>query len=484
MRILGFNFNKQKATEKKTFTIQYNNSEAELVYTNFNEEKYKMTVANSTSSKYVELSNKFYYTELEDLVKQSPTQWAIIQKKIKLQSGDGFLFNDLNKEESNLFKINNTDLNAWLRVNDINNLIRSISYNWQVFGNIYLKLSYDLETHSKIVAVESLSPKNVRIGKKEDNKIKNYYVGEFESKNISKNYNEIAAFDENNKEAYTQMLHIKNGNCEYYGEPLYYSCLKSICAEVCLEIFKLKIVKDGYYPMLHVNFPNELSSEEHTKRANSFKNNFGGVKNAATALITQSNGNENIITVNPIQPVDLDKTFTVTKDSVIQSILTANEITSVELMGINVPGKLGTSDLDVAFELFNSWSVGYDRRLIEEQIFYILNSNFKNIISFKLNVFNPLGNIQTEKNNNGDTNIKEEEQNNKNNFLDKNQNELKNTVGGVQSIIQLQESVSKGSTDYNSAIQILIIIYGFTFEEAKKILGTPKPIENSKNEIQ
>lgn len=51
---------------------------------------------------------------------------------------------------------------------------------------------------------------------------------------------------------------------------------------------------------------------------------------------------------------------------------------------------------------------------------------------------------------------------------------LKGSVGGVQGILNIQQSVSSGATDYESAINILVLIYGLSDEDARKILGTPE----------
>lgn len=51
---------------------------------------------------------------------------------------------------------------------------------------------------------------------------------------------------------------------------------------------------------------------------------------------------------------------------------------------------------------------------------------------------------------------------------------LKGTVGGVQGILGIQESVSKGITSYEAGIAMLEEIYGYTNEVAKRILGEPK----------
>jgi hypothetical protein len=48
---------------------------------------------------------------------------------------------------------------------------------------------------------------------------------------------------------------------------------------------------------------------------------------------------------------------------------------------------------------------------------------------------------------------------------------LKGTVGGVQGIIQIKESVSNGISTRDSAITMLMEIYGYSKEVATKILG-------------
>ena len=69
----------------------------------------------------------------------------------------------------------------------------------------------------------------------------------------------------------------------------------------------------------------------------------------------------------------------------------------------------------------------------------------------------------------GDLNDNEETQ--------KAQANLRGTVGGVQGILDIQSSVSKGITDKDAAINLLIQIYGFDAESAEKMIGNPKPIQ-------
>jgi hypothetical protein len=68
----------------------------------------------------------------------------------------------------------------------------------------------------------------------------------------------------------------------------------------------------------------------------------------------------------------------------------------------------------------------------------------------------------------------------------KSQAELKGSVGGVTALITLQQSVSQGFTDRQSAITIIKEIYGISEELASEMIGTPEetePITPTPNEL-
>jgi hypothetical protein len=52
---------------------------------------------------------------------------------------------------------------------------------------------------------------------------------------------------------------------------------------------------------------------------------------------------------------------------------------------------------------------------------------------------------------------------------------LKGTVGGVQGILQIQQSVAQGITQKDAAIELLETIYGFDKETAQRLVGDPTP---------
>jgi hypothetical protein len=50
---------------------------------------------------------------------------------------------------------------------------------------------------------------------------------------------------------------------------------------------------------------------------------------------------------------------------------------------------------------------------------------------------------------------------------------LKGSVGGVQSLLEVQNSYSQGITTYESAIAIFDLIFGFDRNQAIRLLGNP-----------
>ena len=63
------------------------------------------------------------------------------------------------------------------------------------------------------------------------------------------------------------------------------------------------------------------------------------------------------------------------------------------------------------------------------------------------------------------------------------QAELKGSVGGITALIQLQQSVALGTTDVNSAVEIIKEIYGIGEETARKMLGTPETINTESDGV-
>lgn len=85
---------------------------------------------------------------------------------------------------------------------------------------------------------------------------------------------------------------------------------------------------------------------------------------------------------------------------------------------------------------------------------------------------NPLiGNVENTSTANAEPEISEETK--------KAQANLRGSVGGVQGILGIQQSYSDGLTDFESAITILMEIYGFTRSVSSSLLGKPEEDDNN-----
>jgi hypothetical protein len=63
--------------------------------------------------------------------------------------------------------------------------------------------------------------------------------------------------------------------------------------------------------------------------------------------------------------------------------------------------------------------------------------------------------------------------------LQQSQAQLRGSVGGVTALLEVQKSVSEGTTTYESGVALLKYIYGYEDAVAREILGQPKTIEDA-----
>lgn len=75
--------------------------------------------------------------------------------------------------------------------------------------------------------------------------------------------------------------------------------------------------------------------------------------------------------------------------------------------------------------------------------------------------------------------VEEETYNEQEALRNKSQAELKGSVGGVTSLLEIQKSVSVGTTDINAGVEIIKEIFGIEESIARKMLGTPEKTDEN-----
>jgi len=130
--------------------------------------------------------------------------------------------------------------------------------------------------------------------------------------------------------------------------------------------------------------------------------------------------------------------------------------------GKDTEGNFATQKMQETFDFYNSITEPLRQEVEIELTELISNSVFSSQVKLPIEIEPIMFVSRTAENQSENDEIKAESQ-----------ARLKGTVGGVQGVLQIQQSVSQGLTQYDAGIEILKDIYGYDEEQAKKMLGEP-----------
>ena len=331
---------------------------------------------------------------LLELTRESAIHQAILQSKSLMVGGQEFLFNKTKTQIASDEFVNSLLPN---QKDELNRLLNEPNQKEQSLHDIVMLLATDYETFgafaveviwnndfTMIAEINRVEVENIRCGKMVDGRVNTYWY----SRDWSRNYIKrnppisIAAFDSENKTDASQLIYVKNDKAgfEYYGIPNYFACLSYIKVDTELAKYYLSTIQNGFNPSLAIKFYTLPGSpEEKSQIAASIKSQFGSTRNSGKAMIFFSDGKELAPDVTPIDVTNLDKQYLAMAEQVIQQILSGHRVTSSELFGIQVPGKLGDSNLDVSYNIFLNTVIKPDSAKIEKvltKIFKINGLNF------------------------------------------------------------------------------------------------------------
>ena len=108
------------------------------------------------------------------------------------------------------------------------------------------------------------------------------------------------------------------------------------------------------------------SKDEIERCYREIKEKYTGTFNAGKYILKFSNGKDQEPTLTPIPLADTDARYAQLNDLIKQNIFTANEVTTPELFGVSVPGKLGSkNEMLESLEIFQSTYINYKQQFIE-----------------------------------------------------------------------------------------------------------------------
>ena len=279
------------------------------------------------------------------------------------------------------------------------------------------------------------------------------------------------AFNKVENENLIEIIHIKQLSSEpYFPYPDWFSGLKSAKIESALIDDAINHVLKGFQgkTIININGGSLMSEEEKEEVKCKVAKEYTGTENSDGVTISVNDGVEDSLVVDTIEPRGRNEQF-----------VTYDEVAEIKLMAahsaMNIlfqrPGSSGFSNnADEIATATDSLYLGVINPMRE-----ILLEGFSQIFK-KINPLCELDfvNFGQEKAIVSDV---ADEGGIVDDVTANAQAQLKGSVGGVQSLLEIQASFSAGTTSYESAIAILDLIFGFNREQAVRLLGNPQKQE-------
>jgi hypothetical protein len=208
-------------------------------------------------------------------------------------------------------------------------------------------------------------------------------------------------------------------------------------------------------------FDDEKAAAE---KADEQRNKVVGTDNNAVVIVSYNESAEYATTIDRIAPASLEQHNIFYSEEAERKLIVAHSAPPILFQGSNGGSGFSSNADEIAIAMKSLY-----RRHINpsrNSILRALQSVFDLIGDFKLD----FKDFETEK--------KLDENADGGNALDDKtleaQANLKGSVGGVQSLLEIQASYAQGLTTYDSAINMLDVIFGYNRETAVRLLGKPK----------
>jgi hypothetical protein len=297
-------------------------------------------------------TNNVNYNEyLMYLFQNSPKHGSLVKGKAKYIYGKGYAYNP---------KVSATDT--------LNDLAKKCILNYEIFNAFYIEV-----IRNKKGKVASLHPiPNRNIARNYDG-TKYWYIINPQLTTIgSSNLVEFVIYGEPNPEGLRELFfYAENENpANVYPTPNYFQGLNYIAADVEVSKHTYTNSKQGFKATKHVTLVNGEPTEEIKSRIKKkFSDTYTGEGGESIILDFVSDINRKTI-IDDLGVSDLVKeNYSAIDELIRNNIFSCHEVTSPELFGISVPGKLGgTNNLKESYQIFNNTYVYYRRDAVHQEL--------------------------------------------------------------------------------------------------------------------
>ena len=261
---------------------------------------------------------------------------------------------------------------------NLNDELRKACLDFKIQGGFALEVNWSID-RTTIANVSHLPFENIRSGfVNEDEKVEYYYY--------SKDWNdkreepsEICTFDpERNIEHPTQILYVKpfSPGSFYYPKPDYVGSINYIELDKEIGVYHINNMKNGMSPSFSIHFKNGIPPQEERNRIRmDIERQLSGASNAGKFIVTYSDDPDRKPDFEPFQLSDAHNQYQFLSEEVTSKIMVGHRVTSPQMFGVAVPGKLGGGgELAEASELFEKNVIAPARQVVTEAVKTLLNA--------------------------------------------------------------------------------------------------------------
>lgn len=393
--------------------------------------------------------NNSNFKTYDDAYDDSPTNSSIINAFVSYVYGEG------------LIDKNGTDLHKYISKEDVllicQDFVKYGGYSTQQVWGVELK---------KVIAFERIAINKMAINyERPSMKVNGYWYcfdwtkrGTFKPKLYPKY---TGNFQENNVE----VMYIKRPSSEtFFPIPSYLSGIPWAQVEGELTNTAKSFLENSRSILTIINYNNGRidDDKEAEKQASKVREDTSGSSNSGKTLVGFNNGAEEAIVVDQLHPPELNQQNVFFSEEAERSIIKAHSAPPILFAGSNQNTGFSNNadEREVALEDLYRRHINPIREMILDGFKLVFKNidpsiipDFKDFRTEEALAIAPITN---------ETQLA--------------QAELKGSVGGVQSLLEVQSSFAAGTTSYESAIAILDLIFGFNREQAIRLLGKPEKI--------
>ena len=415
-----------------------------------------------------------YPEYLLNLYRRSAKNHAIINSKKDYVVGQGWAVKSEGLDTMKLARLQQF-INEPNQYESLNDILEKVALDYELYNGFALEIVYN-QLNDKIAAIYHAD--FARYRSNEDGTC--YYYSEDWSKH-NPVVEKIDAFNWKEPSG-KQLLYVKgySPDCKYYPLPTYLGSTAYVELDVEIANFHLNSVKNNFVGGTIVSFYNgEPTQEEQEEIERQIKSKFTGTDNANSIVLNFADSKDRGVEIQQLNGNDFDKRFDVLNKTVQREIYAGHQVTDPALFGIKEDGIFTSrNQLVDSFELFQNTYVNNRQQFIErvfnelaalqglsnrlfiqdtEPISVQFSESTVTSVMTEAEIREKVGLqvVQTEEDSTVDSKTKDA------------QAALKGSVGGVTGIITLLQNVKEGLIAENSAIAVLVELYGFTPETAR-----------------